>query len=136
MCVERNVHIKTFAAHFLFQQAAVQHVQPKRLAVRAGAVQQYLALDGITVIVGVGRAVQRRAVRQAVHKIIVQQRQVGQRGCILQAVCRVNEYFGFFNVVWIVDQQVRVLQCHNHLAETVVVRYAHPLKCRLPILSG
>ena len=103
MGVERNVHVKTFAAHFLFQQAAIQYVQPKRLAVRAGAVQQHLALDGIAVIVGVGRAVQRRAVRQVIHKIVAQQRQVGQFSGILQAVRRIGKYFGFFNIVWVVN---------------------------------
>ena len=44
-----------------------------------------------------------RAVRQVIHKIVAQQRQVGQFSGILQAVRRIGKYFGFFNIVWVVN---------------------------------
>ena len=59
---------------------------------------------GITEVVRLTGKVHRCAVRQAVYKIIAQQRQVGQLGGILQAVRCIGKHFRFFNVVGVVDQ--------------------------------
>ena len=75
----------------LFQQAAIQHVQPNG-AVRAGAVQQHLTLDGVAVIVS--RSGQYSAApsgRSSTDQ--QQQRQVGQFSGIPEAVRRIGKYF-------------------------------------------